>query len=199
MKLWETDLNTYARRYFHGEKGRTNRGQALGKEVAESLETGVETGKPDLDIVIAQLPKYKLRDRVTHCDLSVGKGRDRHFVPILMKIDSLDPSYLMFKEYKTGAGPWTQKMVDEDDQISFYTAGLYLKVKSLGGVEIPTSELIWAPTEKHVDPDGMERPYLTGEIKRFPTSRTYTEVLQMHARMSKAWREIGEAMAEELL
>jgi hypothetical protein len=199
MTMWEDDPEGFKRKYFYGEQGRTNRGQALGREFAEALESGEATGKADMDIVIAQIPKYELRDKEIHCHLSVGKYPHREFIPILLKPDMCKADYTAFFEIKTGAGPWNQKIADENDQISFYTAGLYLKVKETGGVKIPESELVWAPTEKREDPDGIARPYLTGEIKRFKTSRTFAQVLQMHARMASAWRAIGEAMEKEIL
>lgn len=191
--MWERDPSGYARKYFHGEKSRTNRGQALGKRVADSLETGEETGDAVIDVVIAQMPKYEIRDKEVLVDTKIlGVG----FPPMLLKMDSLKHDLTAFYEYKTygETSVWTQNRVDKDDQMTFYFTGIYIKTG-----KIPKGELIAAPTEKRTDPDGMERPYLTGEIKRFPTTRTLSDIIRMQARISKAWKEIGDAMTAEVL
>jgi len=195
--MWENSPAEFIQKYFHPDTyvQHTNRGQSLGKEVADALEKDEPTGKLEMDAVIAQIPKMGRRDEKIFVKLSVGKYPKREFIPILIKPDMCEVDYTRFIEVKTGSGPWNQKLVDENDQISFYTAGLYIKTKPI----IPTSELIWAPTEKRIDEDGVERPHLIGNIKRFPTSRTFADILRMHARMSKAWREIGEAMEKEII
>lgn len=204
---WEQSPAEYMERYLRGKKGRTNKGQAVGKKMADSLETGEETGEIEMDIVVAQMPKYAFRDKEIMVRMSVGKGKERSFIPILIKPDSTREDYKAFYEYKQGdeGDPWTQKRVDEDDQITFYTTGLYLKIREAGGIEIPTSELIWAPTVKYLKDSVNEEyvplsmPVLTGQIIRIPTKRTFTQILQMQARISKAWREIGEAIEREML
>ncbi|MES2216659.1 MAG: hypothetical protein V4481_05195 [Patescibacteria group bacterium] len=201
LVCWERTPELYKRKYFHGEQQRTNRGQALGKQFAEAIEHDKESGDLVMDIVIAQFPKFEIRDKEILANMSVGKGRDRKFIHILIKPDTTQKDYKAFKEYKTGdvSTPWTQKRVDEDDQMTFYFTGLYLKIKELGGTSIPTGELVWAPTEKVVGEDGVERPQLTGDIKWFPTTRDIADILRMQARISTAWREIGQAMESEIL
>ena len=200
LQLWEKDPKEYARIYFHdGEKRGISRAMGLGKQVADALEKDEETGDIEIDAVLAQItPKLERRDEKIFVDLSVGRGKERKFVPILIKPDRCSTDYMTFQEVKTGTGVWTQSKVDNDDQMNFYFAGLYLKAKGEGKVMIPKGELIWAPTEKRIDEDGVERPHLLGNIKRFPTSRTFADILRMHARISRAWREIGEAMEKEI-
>ena len=204
MKMWELNPEEFKLKYFHPDNylPYTNRGQSLGKEVADALENDVETGNIEIDIVLAQItPKLPRRDEKIFTNLSVGKYPHRGFVPILVKPDRCSMDYMTFQEVKTGSGPWTQKKVDEDDQMLFYFTGLYLKNRDNkhGGIVIPKGELIWAPTEKRIDDDGIERPHLVGDVKRFPTTRTFVQLLQMMSRMSTAWREIGEAMEAEIL
>lgn len=197
--MWEGDRAGYVRKYFHGEKGRTNRGQAFGREFAEALESGEETGRIEVDLVLAQVPKLAIRDKIMEVKVLCGKGKARSFIPVVIRPDMCSEDLLTFYEIKTGAGPWTQKMADESDQISFYTAGLYLMRGGHRGAQIPLSELVWAPTETVAGEDGVARPHLTGEVYRFPTSRTFADILRIEARISRAWREIGEAMESELL
>ena len=200
LKQWESDPEEYLRLYVHGgEKRGTNRGMALGKELADALESGEDTGKIELDAVIAMLPKYEIRDKSIMAKLASGKGKDRIHIPILLKPDSVTRDCMRFYEYKQGTTPWTQKKVDEDDQMSFYTAGLHLRARMGGNMLIPRGELFWAVSEKRIDADGVERPHLTGEIKRFPTTRDFGQVIHMHMRIAKAWREIGEAMEAILI
>lgn len=200
LQLWEKNPQEYARIYFHdGERRGMSRGVALGKKFAEAMENDEETGDIEMDIVLAQMPEYEIRDKEIMCQLSTGHGIGRKFIPILIKPDRCRADYSAFCEAKTGAGPWTQKIVDEDDQVTFYFTGLYLLTKANGGVKIPEGELIWAVTEKRIDEDGIERPHLTGEIKRFKTTRSFADILRMQVRISKAWREIGEAFEKEII
>jgi len=164
----------------------------MGKELADCLENGTETGIPEKDIVIFQIPQYEIHDKSIELTVKSGKGD----IPILIKPDSTRSDYRAFYEYKQGdiKYPWTQKKVDNDDQMTFYSTGLY----EITGY-MPESELIWAVTEKRIDPDGIERPHYTGEIRRFKTKRTLSQILKMKVRMSKAWKEIGKMMEEEIL
>ena len=203
LRMWEQNPEEFKCKYFHPETyiQRTNRGQSLGKQFAEAIEHDEESGDLMMDVVIAQFPKFEIRDKEIRCSLSIGKGKDRSFVPILIKPDSTKADYTEFYEYKTygESSPWNQKRVDEDDQMTFYATGLYLKVKEKGGVVIPKGTLVAAATRKVVGEDGVERPQLTGEIKWFPTTRTFADILRMQARISTAWREIGEAMQKEII
>jgi len=188
----ESGDEAYIKEYLYGKKRGINRGTALGKEVADSLESGEETGDMMKDLVIAQLPKFEIMDEKMLMNLRSGS----EMIPILIKCDSIRPDLLAFKEYKTGdeKSKWTQAKVDTDDQVTFYAAGIFAKVG-----KIPEAELIWAPSRKVMGEDGIERPELTGEIRRFPTRRSLTQIIKMHARMARAWRRIGELTDNELL
>jgi hypothetical protein len=189
--LWENNPQAYMAQYLDGKKRGINRGMALGKIMADSLETGEETGIPEHDVVIWQIPQYHIRDKEILIKI---KGYD---VPILIKPDSTKIDYKAFYEYKQGDinTPWTQKKVDKDDQMLFYTTGLYIKNEGY----IPQGDLIWAVTEKRIDDDGVERPHFTGEIRKFPYKAKMLDILKMQSRMVKAWRQIGWMMDKELL
>lgn len=198
LKLLETSPEAYRRQYFEGVRMGTNRGMALGKEIAEALEHDVDTGDIEKDLVIAQMPKYEIRDQELLTSIEMGRVK----IPILIKPDSLRADMRAFLEYKTGLEPWTQVKVDEDDQMLFYFTGLHLyhaHTKFAVTMAEIEGELVWAETEKQVGEDGIERPHLTGKIKRFRTSRTYRDVLIMQARMVKAWDLIGKMMEEEIV
>lgn len=189
MTMLEKSPKMWKEVYLEGRKLGTNRGQALGKEIADSLESNVETGDMVKDLVISGIPKFELMDQAIEMKLVVGKEE----VPILIKPDTCKADYTAFKEYKTGleTDPWTQKKVDKNDQITFYSTGLYILTK-----KIPEAELIYAPTRKI---DDMGRLELTGELLRFKTKRKYGEIINMMVRMRKAWAEMGRIADEELI
>ena len=184
---WEKSPQAYKEVYLEGRKMGTNRGQALGKEIAEALENDEDTGDAIKDLVIAQIPKMEIRDKEIH--VVMGKGEDE--VPILIKPDLCREDYSEFIEIKTGLeGNWNQGKVDKDDQITFYTSGIYFLTN-----KIPTSELIHAPTKQ----DEFGRPSLTGEIKRYPTKRKHLDIIKIMVRIKRAWVEIGQMCDKELL
>lgn len=187
LVLWEKNPARYKAIYLGGRQFGTNRGQALGREIAEAIETDEETGDAVKDWVIAQLPKYELRDKEIRAILGTGKDA----VPLLAKPDSCKINYLAIIEYKTGAeDSWSQAKVDRDDQLTFYATVTYLITR-----KIPDLDLYHAPTKL----DGLGRPVLVGDIKRYPTKRTLLDIMKMQARMKRAWREIGEMVELETI
>lgn len=188
----ERSEEAYLKRYgIDGRPLGINRGMALGSTIANALEKDEETGNAMKDFVVAMLPKYEIRDKMFYIDMKIGK----EIIPIRIQPDSLKDDMSAFYEYKTGAEKsWTQKKVDEDDQITFYATGIYIKTK-----KIPRCELIWAPTRKVVGEDGIERPELTGEIVRFQTIRRMSHILKMMGRMRNAWTKIGELTEREII
>jgi len=182
----EQSEEQYKRLYIDGKKLPINRGMALGKEVADSLESGEETGDAIKDLVIASLPKFDLMDNEFATKIKIGKLE----IPLFSKIDTATKDFSAFKEYKTGATKWDQRKADNHGQITFYAVVIH----SLTGKIPQDIELVWAPT--HKIPSGVE---LTGEIKRFKTIRTMTDILKMKARIKNAWERIAEIVQEELL
>jgi hypothetical protein len=191
--LWEDSPSEYLEKYLNGKEMGINRGMALGKEIADSLESGEDTGSIEKDLVIAQIPKYEIRDISIMASFKSGK----EIIPILIKPDLIKSDYTEFIEVKTGSEstPWTQRKVDKDDQITFYAMGVYCLIRGLP----QRIRLVWAPTRKVVGEDGIERPELTGEIKTFETKRTLVDIIKMQARCAKAWREIGKAIDKEII
>lgn len=189
LKLWESKggPDKYRDQYLFGKQGFTNRGQALGSQIANSLESGQETGDLQKDLIVAQFPKYDLMDKEIMVDLKDGK----EVIPLLLKPDSCKSDHSAFYEYKTGkAGSWSQAKVDKDDQLTFYATGLYIITK-----KIPQLELIHAETEK----DDIGKPVLNGSIKSFPSRRGQGQIASMIKRIKTAWKEIGEMCEREML
>lgn len=166
---------------------RINRGMALGKEIADSLESEQETGDEIKDFVIAQLPKFELMDKPFEATIRVGDVE----IPLLGKLDTAKADLSAFKEYKTGVTTWDQKKADKHGQITFYC----VLAEALTGKIPQDIELDYAPSVYL--PDG--RVELTGEIKRFITHRTTADILKMKIRMKKAWIRIGEICEEQLI
>ena len=187
MIILEQSEETWIDIYLGDRKMPINRGRALGKEVADALESGDDTGDVVKDLVMAGIPKFDLMDH----KFSVSIMVDKEEIPLLAKIDTAKKNMSAFKEYKTGATKWDQKKVDQSGQISFYTVVLH----ALAGKIPKDIELVWALSEK----DENDRVELTGEIRRFKTIRTLADILQMKVRMRKAWRRMGELAEEALL
>src|SRR3990167_7176213 len=174
MTLWNKNTELFKAKYLEGKDFGMNRGQHLGREVAEALENDTETGDIVKDLVLAQIPSYEIRDKEIRMTLT---GKEE--VPLLIKPDSVKADHSAFLEIKTGLqGTWNQEKVNKDDQLTFYATGLYI----LTG-KIPTMELIHAPTNQ----DEIGRPSLTGEIKRYPTTRTLLDIMKMKVRMRATW------------
>lgn len=168
--------------------------------MAEALEDDELTGDPLLDAVMMEIPKFECMDLISEVTLKIGKEE----VPLYGKMDTRKENYTAFKEFKSGKdgkGGWTQKKVDDDSQITFYTTMCYLKTK-----QIPQDiELVWIITEDetYTDNDGMEQKtgkvIATGEIRRFPTRRTMGQIINEMADMRRVWKEIGLRCEKELL
>ena len=95
---------------------------------------------------------------------------------------------IKFCDYKTGIVPWTQRRVDNDDQLTFYALVVWLKYKKLPD-EI---KLEWMPTRRN-EYGELE---LTGEIKEFKTERSLQQILNMLSRAQEAWKTIKQLAKE---
>lgn len=178
----ETSEAQYIRKYIHGEDFTPNRGMILGKEIADSLESGEETGDIAKDFIVASLPKFECMDHDYKTTIEV-KGVH---IPLFSKIDSAKKDLSAFYEYKTGVTPWSQRAVDSHGQIDFYCVVAHA-IKGRIPQEI---KLFHAVVE-----DGQ----FTGEIREYKTSRTITDILKMKIRIHKAWTRIAELVKQELL
>lgn len=205
MTTFERSPELYAERYLYGAKQRISRNLAYGSQLAEGLENGEASGDPLLDLVASRLPKFELMDRPVEDQNGIEiydpndkknytvpflvHGKER--IPILAKPDTTKADYSAFKEYKTSVRKWTQKMCDESGQVSFYATAIWLTTK-----KIPT-DIEFAVAELRYDEAGRLEP--TGNILRFRTRRTMSDVIKMTARVRRTWDGIGKLVDSELL
>ena len=198
--LWETDKEKYKQLYFFdGGRFRPNKGMIKGKEMADALISGDLTGDIALDMVMEMLPKCEIKDVPFLVDYKIGKD----IVKLWIQPDSYAEDLSETIEYKTAqVGEnalgekktfWTQKMVDEHGQITFYSAGIYLKTK-----KIPGSKLVEVETEKEDKGNMWSKLVATGEYRCFETKRSLAQILRMLARISKAVKEINKEYQEYL-
>lgn len=213
MTTFEMSPERYANQYIYGEKKRITRNIALGSQLAKGLEEDEASGDPLLDLVMAKIPKLALRDEPVEYKLgefadpkltaTVWFERDKRNIrvpvlknngddiPLLAVPDTAEVDWSAFKEYKSSTRKWTQKMVDESGQITFYATTIWLKTG-----KIPNDiELVWAETA--YDADG--RLYATGKVVSVRTHRHMTEIIKMTGRMRKAWAGIKTLSEKELL
>jgi len=187
LTLFESSPERYLNLYINEKRMFINRGMALGKEIADALETGEVTGDPIKDLVISQIPKFGVMEAELNGILKLGKIE----IPLYGKADTAKKNLTKFKEYKTGQTSWSQKQVDNHGQITFYCTIIRARTG-----KIPQDiELVYIPTKQL--PDG--RVELTGDIHRIKTSRTLKDILKMEVRIKKAWEGIGQMCEEELL
>ena len=184
--MWEKDKEEYRRVYFRGERQYENGAMKYGSLIADAHETGECTGDPLIDLTLSGVPRYEHNNKEFIVDVVYQKGT----VPVLFKPDSITGKMDKLIELKTGTSKWTQKKADEHGQITLYCLGVHV----LTG-EIPTADLVYAPTIKNAFGDRE----LTGEIFTFRTERKLTDLLRMKKRIHDAWVGIGEMAKEELL
>jgi len=192
MDLLERNEKKWIEQYIYGQKNRINRGMAFGKIVADSLERDEASGDVMLDLALERVPKFEIRDKPFTAELKIGKKT----IQIYCKPDTMKEDMSEFKEDKSGPkGSWNQKKVDENGQITFYATGMYLKTG-----KIPQDiELVHIVTEKEDIEQLDSKLRATGEIKRYKTIRSMSQILNMMVRMKKAWGRIEEITEKELI
>ena len=191
--LWKSSKKAYYDRYLY-DKTFSSIYTKFGSKMANALEYDEETDDEMLNIVMELLPKFEMMDKPTDVEMNIGGKIKLHG-----RMDSRKEDHSAFKEYKSGKykpngkPAWTQAMVDKDAQITFYATMCYLITK-----KIPTDiELVWAVTE--INPENSKEIIATGEIYRFTTYRTISQIINEMADIKKVWREIGQGCAKELL
>lgn len=187
MTLFEQSPEKYAQQYIFNQKQRITRNMSYGTKMAYGLESGDLSGDPLLDLMMSKLPKFELMDKPIEAELKNGK----EIIKLLAKPDTAKADYTAFKEYKTSVRKWTQRMADDSGQISFYTTTIWL----LKGFIPQDIELVNVPVQ--YQEDGSLTP--TGEMFRFPTKRSMTDIIKMTGRIRAAWKGIQELCEKELL
>lgn len=204
MILFEMSKEKFADKYFYGEKQRISRNIAYGKRMADGLENSKATGDPMLDLIMAKIPKFKRMDEVVQDKNGIEiyfevdkksykipvlkSGKEK--IPLLAKPDTANLNYSKFKEYKTSVRKWTQSMVDDSGQITFYATSIWLKTGKIPkDIELVDVEVAYQ-NGGHLAP--------TGNIYRFPTERTMIDIIKMTGRIKKAWSGIKELYEKEM-
>ena len=187
IALFERSPQEYANQYIYNEKQRITRNMQYGTQLADGLEVDEATGDPLLDFMASMLPKYELMDIPIFAELENGKEK----IKLRGRPDSAKKDYSSFYEYKTSTRPWTQKMVDQSGQITFYATVIWLKTK-----KIPQDiELICIGT-RYQDDGSLT---VSGDMVRVPTKRTMMDIIKMCSRIRKAYAGIKKLCEKELL
>jgi len=175
MILWERDKEQYRRRYFDGIQQPTNQYLETGKKLADRLETGIESGDEFIEYLALFMPKYPATEFEIQAEWDG--------ISILGRLDGFSNKGKIIGEYKTGKC-WNQNMVDKSDQLTFYSALVWLKYGRL-----PSKIFLhWAKTE--IDEFGILR--INGEIRTFETTRTLSDIILLRGRIVKCWTGIKE-------
>lgn len=188
MTLFERSPELYKRQYIYGQKPRESINMQYGSQLANGLEHDETTGDPILDLMMCHLPKYELMD----IPFEVGLPDGKEIITILAKPDSMKADCSAFYEYKCSTRKWTQKIVDDSDQLTFYAMAMWLKTH-----KIPQEIELCVVEVEYIGTRGKLRP--TGQIKRFKTKRTMLDIIKMTSRAKKAWKGIKELCEKELL
>jgi hypothetical protein len=113
---------------------------------------------------------------------------DFYGIPLLGKLDAYENGTIY--EYKTGKNAWTQKKVDNNEQLTFYAimVSKHFKIK----VEDIKIKLIWLETIEDTDGSIM----LTGRKEEFKTKRTNKDLIKIYPKVKKAWIGIEKLIDE---
>src|SRR5574343_855975 len=176
LNRWEKDPNMYYQVYFEGLDQFRTKYLELGKRMATTLENGFDCERdPLFEMLAAFMPAYPRREFDVKANF---EG-----IPLVGKLDGFNEKTLKVGEYKTGKN-WTQSMVDQTGQLTFYALLVWLKYKKL-----PKEIFLhWARTDE--DMEGNLK--LTCDIKTFKTSRSLKDLILFSKRIKLAWEGICE-------
>ena len=206
MVLFEYSPKRFADKYlFKSDKKFTSKNMDYGKMMADGLENDEFSGDPVLDMMMTKIPKFELMDKITEDHKKgieiiyeydkkqykapyIQDGKIK--IPLLSKPDTAKADYSGFKEYKTSIRKWTQKMVDESGQITFYATAIWMVTG-----KIPQDiELVNVQTKYNND-----EVVATGNMFVFKTKRNMIDILKMTSRIKKCWKGIIELCEKELI
>ncbi len=161
-------------RYVYGDKLQSKY-LDFGKKIADGLEIR-DTKTKDECICWARkvIPCPKEREKAYFVNV---EG-----VPIYGKLDGEDPGVI--HEYKTGKNKWTQRMVDNHGQLTFYAMMIWKKTGKLPNKIL----LYWLPTY-----DELDGTVKLAQVKPtvFETKRTLADIISMSPKIQRVWKEIN--------
>lgn len=184
LSLWEKDPNLYYQVYVEGLDQFRTKYLELGKRMATGLENGFdEEHDPLFEMLIVFLPSYPRREFEIRAEFEK--------IPLVGKMDGWNEKTMTIGEYKSGRH-WTQSMVNQAGQLTFYALLVWLKYKKL-----PSKILLhWAKTDE--DMEGNLK--LTGDIRTFTTERTMKDIILFSKRIKTAWAgicDLGKMLKEK--
>lgn len=175
--LWKSSKKSYRDKYVLGLDDRNNEYMKKGKELANTLESGIIIGNNVLDdAIVLALPKLDKQEKELYVLMDDFN--------ILAYLDSAKSDLSLFYEYKTGKTIWDDDRVQDDEQILFYATLIY----ELKGV-IPLCHLYWAETYKNENTGEIE---FTGTIKKFVRAFDEREIKKMRNDIISTRKEISE-------
>lgn len=183
--LWQSNCKRYKQLYFDQQGDNfSNRGQVFGKQVADALEAGQETGDLVTDAAMLVLPKYDIADQPIEVEIKTQYG----WLQLIAKPDTFDSKTHAFREYKTGTGtnPWTQQRAQDHLQMWFYAVVIWQKY----GTVLEDAQLVWMETEYT---DTGVQP--TGRVETFDVHFSKAGLMDALARIIKSAHEIEVAWA----
>jgi len=159
----------YQKLYLDGFKLKTKY-LDFGKKIADTLESREQE---DYNTATA----LKLISKKEHQELELLV--DFYKIPLFGKLDGYENGTIY--EYKTGKNAWTQKKVDNHEQLTFYAimVSKHFKIK----VEDIKIKLIWLETIEDTDGSIM----LTGRKEEFQTKRTNKDLIKIYPKIKKVW------------
>lgn len=102
-------------------------------------------------------------------------------IPLIGFMDTYEPEYQWFREYKTGKRTWDQKRVDSHGQITMYALMLYITYKT--PPEEMRIHLDWIPTQENGDfTISFAEPR---RIVSFETKRTMQDITKFISKIRK--------------
>ena len=172
--LWQKSKSSFIKRYIYGES-LDNKYLRFGKKIAEGLEDrDTKTKSECVNWARQVIPCPKEREKEYFVNI---EG-----VPIYGKLDGQDTGII--HEYKTGKNKWTQKMVDNHGQLTFYAMMMWKKTGKLPDKIF----LYWLQT--YEDENGeMKLAKLDPVI--FQTKRTITDIAMIIPKIKRTWKEIN--------
>lgn len=177
-KTYSTSKQAYIDIYLNGKR-LDNKYLTFGKDFADDLEK--EKMTIEMAEVYSKLPQVDEREKEFLLNF---QG-----IPLLGKLDGFSryrKHLVIIDEYKTGKKPWTQKMVDEAEQLTIYALLVH------GNLKVEYKNIVirlhWAETCEDVD----GKIFFTGRVESFTTSRSQRDILKIYPKLKKAWLGIEE-------
>lgn len=188
--LWKSSKLQFYKRYVLGEDGPKLPAWDKGKEFSNYKETGILLNNitdPLLVQVADDVPSLDIMEHKFEVELGGYK--------LLAYLDTCEFDLSSFYEYKTGKNPWTQKDVDNHEQLDFYALCIYIKS---GETLLPKCKLYWIETEDIELPNGSKEIRYTGHIEEFEREFTEDNMITMMTKIVSVIKEIDEYEFNEL-